>query len=85
MEEQGMRGDEGKLPEERAASLEELKDLLKHIETDELPADMVSVVLNHLCLDVSDAALDGKKLDWEKLKTFVGMTELGPPRGRFGS
>ena len=35
MEEQGMRGDEGKLPEERAASLEELKDLLKHIETDE--------------------------------------------------
>jgi hypothetical protein len=66
-----MASEEGKLPDDPRASLEELKDMLKHIKTDAMPADMMAVLLNHLPADVLDSVLDGDKIDWQKLKTFT--------------
>jgi hypothetical protein len=66
-----MGSEEGKLPEDQRASLEELKDMLRHIKTDAMPADMMAVLLNHLPADVFDSVLDGDKIDWAKLKTFM--------------
>jgi hypothetical protein len=47
-----------------------LKDMLEHIETDAMPADMMAVLLNDLPPDVLDSVLDGDKIDWAKLKTL---------------
>jgi len=66
-----MESEEGKLPEDRQASLEELKDMLKHIKIDAMPADIMAVLLNHLPADVLDSMLDGDRIDWEKLKRFT--------------
>jgi hypothetical protein len=69
-EDQGMGSEERKLAEDQRASLEELKDMLEHIETDAMPADMMAVLLKHLPADVLDSVLDGDKIDWAKLKTL---------------
>ena len=65
-----MGSEERKLAEDQRASLEELKDMLKHIKIDAMPADIMAVLLNHLPADVLDSMLDGDKIDWAKLKTL---------------
>ena len=63
-----MADHKGKLSAEQEEALKELQDLLEHIETDDMPADMMAVLLNHLPQDVLDAVSDGRKIDWKKLK-----------------
>jgi hypothetical protein len=66
-----------KLSNQLRASLEEMNASVKHLEQDDLNADMMAVLLNHLSADLIDdrrpSALDGipkAKVDWDKLKAL---------------
>jgi hypothetical protein len=84
---------EQKSPKEIEAALEELKTLVHRIEIDDMSADMVAVLLNHMPADPLDDQARDKfdqefdkdlrtKLDWDKLKALSLDGGLSPSRSR---
>jgi hypothetical protein len=80
---------EQKSPKEIEAALEELKTLVHRIEIDDMSADLVAVLLNHMPADPLDDQARDKfdkdlrtKLDWDKLKALSLDGGLSPSRSR---
>jgi hypothetical protein len=76
-----------KSPKEIKAALEEMKTLVHHVEIDDMSADMVAVLLNHIPADPLDDQAGNKidlrtKLDWDKLKALSLDGGLSPSRSR---
>ena len=69
-----MGSEERKLAEDQRASLEELKDMLEHIETDAMPADMMAVLLKHLPRRFGFGFGRRQNRLGEAEDTFVGLT-----------